>query len=118
MFSFQEYIIGWSIYLVATLGVLWVFWRMTRNIPWFYFKQSLRLVVAVFFLVPAAADGVTEYWAPAWIKGILGLVFTGVDALTPVLRGLIIVALIALFVFFILELIAQLLRRLKKTRTG
>ena len=106
MFSFEEYLWGWSIYILAVLGLLMAFWRLTRSIPWFYLKQCLRLVVATLLLTPAMVGSSNLYWAPAWIQGVLQLIFVGLDDFYPIGRLLLMVVLIAL-VFYLLTLIAQ-----------
>ena len=111
MFSFQEYIIGWVIYLFSTVGLLFVFWHLTRNIPWFYFKQSVRLVMATLLLVPAAVEDADLYLAPAWIKGFLQLIFSGLEGFTPVARGLLISILLAFIIYLLLLIVQTLFRR-------
>jgi hypothetical protein len=105
MFSPQEYIIGWCLYIIAVVGLLVVFWHITRHIPWFYFKQSLRLIVAALLLLPASVEDAAAYWAPAWIKGFLQLVFGGgMEAFIPIGINLLIAALGALLTYLLLTL--------------
>jgi hypothetical protein len=113
MFSFEEYIIGWAVYLLAVLGILAVFWRMTRAIPWFYVKQSLRLIVATLFLVPTFVEkqittASMEYLAPAWVKGVLQLVFSSPEKALPVGKMLLI-CILGAYIFYLLLLIVQYL---------
>ncbi len=107
MFSIEEYIIGWAVYLVAVIGLLAVFWRMTRSIPWLYFKQSLRLVVAALLLLPATIEAMPTYWAPAWVKGLLHLIFSGVEGFWPVGRSLLIGVLFTLVVYLVLLIVTH-----------
>lgn len=60
MLEQNEYLITWGFYTAAVLGVMLVWWAMTRPIPWRWLKQPLRLLVTALLLVPApvAADRV------------------------------------------------------------
>jgi hypothetical protein len=117
MFSFEEYIIGWSVYLVAVMGILAVFWRMTRSIPWLHVKQCLRLIVATLFLVPTfvepqAIQSSFHYLSPAWIQGILQLIFSSIEKAIPIGR-LLLMSLLGVFIIYLLILIAQYFVRKK-----
>ena len=65
MLDFAEYTITWAIYLLAALGLLAVWWRMTRVIPWVTVKQVLRVLVAAVILMPAPVVYGSTEWAPA-----------------------------------------------------
>lgn len=106
MFSFQEYLGAWLVYIVCVVGLLAVFWRITKHLPWFYLKQCLRLTVASLLLVPAVVEGNTLYWAPAWIKGLLSLIFSGGEGFWPIGK-LLLIAVIASFIIYLLLLIIQ-----------
>ena len=65
MLESSEYVLAWLAYLLSAVGVLAVWWRVTRFIPWMPFKQLLRVLVAAPMLIPApVAEGALE-WAPA-----------------------------------------------------
>ena len=114
MFSFEEYILSWSVYLLSVSMLMLIFWQLTRCIHWFYWKQSVRLLVAVIFLVPASvedtAGAASGYLAPAWVKALLQLIFSGMEGFLPVAR-LILLAVLAAFVMYLLLLIAYTLYR-------
>lgn len=90
MFSAAEYIAGWLVYLMTIAGALVVFWRLTRCVSRLHLKQCLRLSVATILLLPATIDETTHYWAPAWIKGVLQLVFGEMEHFLPVATTLLI----------------------------
>ena len=54
----KEYLMVWGVYTLAVLGIMLVWWGMTRPIPWRWIKQPLRLMPMALMLVPApvAAD--------------------------------------------------------------
>ena len=89
MFATPDYTNGWLVYIAAAIGLLVVFWRMTRGIPWPYVRHSLWITVVVFLLTPAV--GHAHFLAPAWIIGILELLFTGMESFLPMVRLLLIV---------------------------
>ena len=59
-----DYIMAWSIYLLAALAVMVVFWRLTTNV-WAWLRDALRVIVAVVVITPASVDGTQEHLAPA-----------------------------------------------------
>lgn len=65
MLDHTEYTFAWIAYLLSALGLMAVWWRMTRILPWKGLQQLLRLLVAAPLLIPApVAEGSSE-WAPA-----------------------------------------------------
>ena len=81
MFSFEEYLLGWFFYLAAVIGLLTVFWRITRVRPsHFHVRQLLRLSMAVLLLTPYFVDKNTHYLAPAWAVAGLDILFSEIDS--------------------------------------
>jgi signal transduction histidine kinase len=103
MFLFaNEYLLAWSAYGIAALGLLLVWFRITRPM-WRYLREPLRLVVAVLLLTPTIVDPAKELFAPAVAITALDLLFKlGNNAWRAVadlaLYGLIAFALYAVFV--------------------
>ena len=60
-----EYTLCWGAYLLAAGGLLTVWWRMIKLIPWHFPRQFLRIVLAVVLLAPAPASQGSSEWAPA-----------------------------------------------------
>ncbi|MCK5789423.1 MAG: hypothetical protein CSH49_17355 [Alcanivorax sp.] len=65
MLDYLEYLTTWGIYLLAAIGLMTVWWRMTRPIPWPLPRQTLRVLVAATILVPAPVMYGSLDWAPA-----------------------------------------------------
>lgn len=65
MLDYTEYTIVWCLYLLAMVGLLVVWWRITRPIPWTTPKQLLRVLLAAPLLIPAPVAVGTSDWAPA-----------------------------------------------------
>lgn len=104
MFTFEEYLVGWVVYMALIIGVLAVFWWLTKSIPWMYVKSSLRLIASTILLVPVRVPETEVFWAPAWIVGVLEFIFTGVDAFIPIGQILFIAVVIALLIYCLLVL--------------
>jgi|GEM_PF-756046 len=111
MFTVEQYVIGWSVYLLAVIGLLAVFWRMTRIIRWFYPRQVLRLIAAAFLLTPYSINEASEYLAPAWLMAGLEMVFSGLDGFERAGRPTITAALIALIVYLVMAVGVYVYRR-------
>lgn len=102
MFTFEEYFIGWLVYFAFIIGVLAVFWWLTKAIPWINVKNALRVMVSAVFLVPVRVPETDALWAPAWIVGALELIFSGVEAFIPIGQTLLIAAVLALLIYCVL----------------
>ena len=111
MFSLEEYLWGWGVYLLASIGLLLVFWRLTRSISWLYVKQSVRLIVATLLLTPALVENTTNSWSPAWVQGFLQLVFVGTEGFIPIGRLLLLAVCIVLISYLLISIAQQLYRR-------
>ncbi len=105
MFSFQEYLIGWGVYLFSVVGLLFVYWRMTRFIPWRYLRDCIRLFGAVFLLLPSMIEEASNFWAPAWIKALLNIIFSELDVVWPIARLFLVALLGTYLIYFVLLLI-------------
>lgn len=93
---------AWACYLAASLGLLIVFWLMTRSL-WSNVANVLRIILAAILLTPwtASMDESNSYLAPALMVSL----FEGLnDGLDYALRGaypIVAVTLLALVVFMI-----------------
>jgi len=64
-----SYVLAWCVYLVSALGLVCVFWRISRGIKLRRTRRSLRALVAVIFFTPINI-GVNGAWlAPAYLVG-------------------------------------------------
>jgi hypothetical protein len=111
MFSFQEYIIGWGVYLFAVVALLFVYWRMTRFIIWRHARDCARLSGAVFLLLPVTIDSGSYFWAPAWIKALLNIIFVNPDVYWPVARLFLLALFSTYLVYFLLSFFISLINK-------
>lgn len=65
MLDYLEYTITWAIYLAGALGLIMVWWRITRPIPWYTIRQAFRVLFAAPILVPVPVLAGATDWAPA-----------------------------------------------------
>lgn len=100
MLEQSEYATLWSVYLLAMVGILFVWWRMTSIIPWYLPKQLLRIIVAVLLIVPAPVSLGEPEWAPALFVWLFDVALTHGDnpgrGLNYLLAGLAIALLVLL----------------------
>lgn len=76
----QDYVIAWSIYAGAALGLIVVFWLMTGWM-WRYLREPLRVLLFVLLFTPTPVDAPNNFYAPAIAITALDLVFkTGNNA--------------------------------------
>lgn len=78
----SDYIMAWSIYLLAAVAVMAVFWRLTSG-AWVWLRDALRVVFAVVVLTPASVDGTQEHLAPAAIVVVYELLTAQDGGLGP-----------------------------------
>lgn len=67
MYTQEEYLYGWLLYLAGVVLIMGCGWMLTARIRWKPVRHSLRLLAAVLFLVPWYANPDMAYLAPAWI---------------------------------------------------
>jgi len=64
------YVIAWLVYLLAAIGLVIVFWRMTKNITWRRTRRSLRAVAAAVLFTPINVQHDGLWLAPAYLVGL------------------------------------------------
>lgn len=93
MFTQEEYIWAWGVYLLGACACMAVFWVLTQKIVWREVRDVLRIVAGVFMLVPWYSSEGSGYLSPAWIASILEGLFEGPGAFwragTPLIVALI-----------------------------
>jgi hypothetical protein len=77
MFSQDEYLYGWLLYLAGALALILVGWVLTAKIRWKPLKRVIRLLGMTFLLVPWYASEELAYLAPAWIIAAFEGIFEG-----------------------------------------
>ena len=67
MLTHEEYLMAWSVYLLAASGLFFGFWQITRSLPWMFIKNVIRVSVIVFLFMPWFSYSDQEYLAPAFL---------------------------------------------------
>lgn len=80
MYTEQEYLYGWLVYLGGALLMVICFWVLTAAIRFRAMKTVLRLGAIAFFATPWFASEQMEYLAPAWIIAVFEVIFDGPEA--------------------------------------
>ncbi|MDX1804937.1 MAG: hypothetical protein R3292_12720 [Alcanivorax sp.] len=62
----NAYMWGWFAYLLGTVGVLYVWWWLTRPLAR-WVKVPLRTVLTAMLLTPWSVSPQHSEWAPAWV---------------------------------------------------
>lgn len=66
-----DYVLAWLIYLVAAVGLLFLFWRLTKILPWRTLRDLLRVLVATVILTPVVVDANTLHIAPISVSMVV-----------------------------------------------
>lgn len=102
------YIYAWLVYLLAALGIVWVSWRITRNLKLRRTRRSLRALIAVILFTPINIGQHSTWLAPAYLVGAYDWVLG--DYQRAQMAGLYLGA--AFLLFILLILLESVLRRL------
>ena len=108
MYTADDYFYGWLFYLIGVIIVMACGWVLTSFISHKPTRFILRLVAAVFFLVPWYASPELDFLAPAWLIAAFEAIFDGPNAFWraggPLLTAITLVLLsllgIRLFMYF------------------
>lgn len=65
----SSYLTAWGIYLLSAIGLVLVFWRMTRNLKLRRTRRLLRSAVAVILFTPINIVAGSIWLAPAYLVG-------------------------------------------------
>jgi hypothetical protein len=101
-----EYIVVWSLYLLAGSGLTYIWWRITRPLRLFGLRAVLRGTLVVLIFTPWFAGESITHYAPAFLVLAFDLLF--VDTSREYISGY---ALIASFCFMLVLLAALQLRK-------
>lgn len=75
MLTGEDYVTSWVMYLAGAVGLLVVWWFITRPIGIKVVRDILRLTAATFLLVPFPVLNQEQFWAPALGMSLLEAVF-------------------------------------------
>lgn len=70
-----EYVVVWSLYLVAGYGASYIWWRMTRSIRQIELRKLLRGTLVVLIFTPWFVGESTSHYAPAFLVLVFDLFF-------------------------------------------
>jgi len=96
----NDYLLAWGVYLIAALGCLLVWLRMTRWL-WRYLREPLRVLGAVLLFSPTVVDPAKDAFAPALAIAALDLVFQVGNNLWRAAADLTMYSLIALALYLL-----------------
>ena len=95
----------WLVYILASLGFLSVYWRLTRFPHWPILKHNLRCLMIALVFTPWYANSDEVTLAPALMIIALDAITKGLGeasgALAPMLLALLVAELFALVLFFL-----------------
>ncbi len=75
MLNSQDYMMSWLTYMAGAIGLLVVWWFITRKIRLKVLKDILRIVAATLLLVPYPVLNQEEFLAPAMGMSFLEAIF-------------------------------------------
>lgn len=113
----NDYLLAWSAYLIAALGCLLVWLRLTRWM-WRYLREPLRVLGVVLLFSPTIVDPGKEAFAPAIAITALDLVFQVGNNVWRAVADLTMYSLIALALYLVFVAIRWPLERWWKGRTA
>ncbi len=113
MYSTEEYLIGWLVYIFGVACVLSCLWYLLRGSSKRIFVQCIMVTIMVFLLTPIESHRDTSYLAPAlFVSFYEGL--TGVNDEPGVERGLAPILAITVLALSLYGIVRFLFIKLKK----
>ena len=107
----NDYLFTWILYLVGAVGLLIVWWFLTKKIRFKLIKDCLRLSAAVFLLVPFPVYNQPEFWAPALGMSMLEFIFGQSQGLGRAIIPILIIWAFSLAFYLIADSLWQRFRR-------
>ncbi|MEX2488470.1 MAG: hypothetical protein WD356_02980 [Pseudomonadales bacterium] len=90
-----EYVIAWLVYLIAGLGCLLVWWKITERVSTRGIRDWLRGTAMVLIFMPWYAGELSDFYAPAFMVLIMDVFFDGsgggLGSAVAILTGMILV---------------------------
>lgn len=105
MYTTQDYLYGWVIYLAGYAVFMICWWLLTAKVSWRPVRRLLRVAVAVAFIVPWYSAPDADYLAPAWVIAATEGAFDGGDAFWRAGMPLLAVLSAALLVAIVLQVV-------------
>jgi hypothetical protein len=113
----NDYLLAWSGYLIAAVGCLLVWFRITRWM-WRYLREPLRVLGTVVLFSPTIVDPAKDAFAPAIAITALDLVFQVGNNVWRAVADLAMYSLIALTLYLLFVGVRWPLQRWWKARNG
>jgi lysylphosphatidylglycerol synthetase-like protein (DUF2156 family) len=115
MFEIPAYVQAWLYYLLAAIGCLIIFWRLTYRIKWRRTRRLLRLSVAVILLTPVNIVTTGSWLAPAFLVAAYDFVL-GENELAAKAALLLTIAFILMVGVVLLESVLRRLLGMERAR--
>ncbi len=77
LFNHYEYIIAWTVYLLAGAGCCAVWWKMTSSVSHRGWRDLARGFVFVLIFTPWYTGEAAEFFAPAFVILLMDLLLDG-----------------------------------------
>lgn len=100
-----EYVVAWSIYLLAAIVAQILVWRMTRGLPLADLRTVLCLTVFAILFTPAQLDSGVNYWVPAFMAALMEGLNEGPDAALSRVGPILVVMLALVLSSFVVKFI-------------
>jgi len=102
-----NYLLAWVFYLLASVGSMFVVWRVIRIIPFLAIRNILQLLFATFILLPWFIHPESQYMAPAYVISIFDVLIKKqeVGQATYVLGSLLLLVFVASSGFSIMNFV-------------
>lgn len=76
----HEYLVAWTIYVVAGIGCSVVWWKITSHIKSAVWRDILRGLAIVAIFTPWYAGDTPEFYAPAIVVLLMDVLLSGTES--------------------------------------
>jgi hypothetical protein len=111
MLSTQEYLLSWGMYLLGTVGVMVVWWRMTARLRPPVLRNIFRVSVVAALLMPYPVPNQEAFLAPALMMTFLEGFFFEEYGFGHAGKPLILAVVMLNGLYLVMDLLWQTIRR-------
>ncbi|MEE8059264.1 MAG: hypothetical protein V3T17_15725 [Pseudomonadales bacterium] len=106
----NDYLIAWSLYLLAVVAAQILTWRILRPFLQADIRAIVQLCVFSILITPARLEAGASYWVPAFVAALMDGVNDGVDAAIVRLWPIVMVMLVLVSISLVWKLRKSLIK--------
>lgn len=99
----ENYLLAWSLYLLAVASSQLIVWRMLRALASVDLRISMQLIALAIWITPIQLESEQSYWVPVFMVAIMDGISFGADTALERLQPMWAVMLVMLVIVLLLK---------------